>query len=81
MTPHWHRRPVKTYLKVLFSADGAPPSRINDALAALGFEPTTGRHDWEYEWAGGAIDDILEFGDRIHAALAGTKCLFQMETI
>ncbi len=73
---------MKTYLKVLFSADGAKPSAIKENLQGLGFKATTGAHDFVYEWPGSAaVEEVLGFGDRIQVALNGTGCLFEMETI
>ncbi len=73
---------MKTYLKVMFSADGAKPSAVTENLQGLGFRPTTGAHDFVYEWPGSAaVEDVLSFGDRIQVALEGTGCFFEMETI
>jgi hypothetical protein len=73
---------VKTYLSVTFSSEGAKPSAIDEALAGLGFRPTTGAHDWTYDWPSSAsVEDVLEFGDRIHAALQGMGTMWQMETV
>lgn len=72
---------MRTYLAVTFSSDGAKPSAINDALAQLGFQPMQGPHDFIYDWPGEAsVDEVLQFGDRIHAQLQGMGCLFGMET-
>lgn len=73
---------MKTYLSVIFNADGSKPSRIGEALGQLGFVPMQGAHDFVYDWPGDAtVSDVLQFGDRIHAELKGTGCLFSMETI
>lgn len=73
---------MRTYLTVTFNSDGAKPSDVNDALMGIGFRPTKGPHDWSYEWPGSAsIDEVLEFGDRIHTALEGMGVMFQMETV
>lgn len=73
---------VKTYLSVLFNADGDKPSAISEALGQLGFAPMQGAHDFVYDWPGAAtVEEVLGFGDRIHAELAGTGCLWSMETV
>ena len=76
------RRRVKTYLSVLFNADGSKPSAVSEALTQLGFQPIHGAHDFLYQWPGAAtVEEVLGFGDKIHAQLAGTGCLWSMETI
>lgn len=73
---------MRTYLKVTFNADGARPSAVRDALMGLGFQAIHGPHDFVYEWPGNAdVEEVLDFGDRIHAELAGLGCLFEMETV
>ncbi|MGB0653707.1 MAG: hypothetical protein ACPGQL_10965 [Thermoplasmatota archaeon] len=73
---------MKTYLQVLFNAEGARPSEVHERLQGLGFEATTGAHDFVYNWPNSArVQEVLDFGDQIQAALQGTGCLFEMETI
>ncbi len=73
---------MKTYLKVMFNADGAKPSTITEHLQGIGFRPTTGAHDFVYDWPGSApVEEVLSFGDTIQVALQGTGCLFEMETL
>ncbi len=73
---------MKTYLKVLFNSEGGKPSKITAALQGLGFKPTTGAHDYVYDWPGSAsVEEVLAFGDLIHQDLAGLGCMFEMETI
>lgn len=72
---------MRTYLKVMFSADGAKPSQVRDALEGMGFRPMHGAHDFVYDWPGSAdVDGVLSFGDQVHAQLQGLGCLFEMET-
>lgn len=73
---------MKTYLKVLFHSEGSKPSAVNGALASLGFTPTKGAHDFVYDWPGRAtVEEVLGFGDKIHAELSGLDCWFEMETV
>lgn len=72
---------MKTYLKVLFHAEGSKPSIVVAALGNLGFSPAKGAHDFIYEWPTNAsVDEVLAFADRIHQELSGSRCLFEMET-
>ncbi len=72
---------MKTYLKVTFNSEGAPPSDIVSRLQSLGFKPITGAYDMVYEWDNGAtVKDAIWFADKIHATLKGYSVLFQVET-
>lgn len=73
---------MKTYLKVLFGADGARPSEVHTALTGLGFQAMHGAHDYAYDWPGSAsVDEVLHFGDSVQAALEGMGCMFELETL
>ena len=73
---------MKTYLKVTFNSEGAPPSEVISRLQSLGFKPITGTYDMVYEWDDHAtVEDAIWFADKIHATLKGFSVLFQIETI
>lgn len=73
---------MKTYLKAIFNASGSKPSRVHDALAGIGFSPMQGAHDFVYDWpASASVEEVLAFGDQIHAALQETGVMFEMETV
>lgn len=73
---------MKTYLTVMFSSEGTTPSKVNDTLMSMGFQPVTGNYDYVYDWGASAnIKEIIWFGDKVHAALNGHKVLFKLETI
>ncbi len=73
---------MRTYLKVTFNSEGAPPSEVIARLQSLGFKPITGAYDMVYEWDDGAgVDEAIWFADKIHATLKGYNVLFQIETI
>ncbi len=72
---------MKTYLTVMFSSEGTTPSKVNDTLMSMGFQPITGNYDYVYDWGTKAdINEIIWFGDKVHAALKGSKVLFKLET-
>ena len=74
--------PVKTYLLVWFSSEGARPSEINQRLMSLGFEPMQGTYDFVYNWNSNfSIDKVLEFGDKVYLSLQGTGVMFKLETL
>lgn len=73
---------MKTYLKVIFTSEGAKPSEVINRLRSLGFKPTIGEQDLVYEWGDNAsTDDSIWFADKIQATLEGFKVLFQIETL
>ena len=73
---------MKTYLKVTFNSEGAPPSEVIARLQSLGFKPITGSYDMVYEWGNSAtVEDAIWFADKIHETLSGYHVLFQIETI
>jgi hypothetical protein len=74
--------PVKTYLLVWFSSEGARPSEINRRLMSLGFEPMQGSYDFVYNWNSNVgVDKVLEFGDKVYLSLQGTGVMFKLETV
>ncbi|HIH96990.1 MAG TPA: hypothetical protein HA346_03440 [Thermoplasmata archaeon] len=73
---------MKTYMKLMFSTEGAPASEIRNRLLGLGFQATRGNYDFIYEWDRDAeVDDLLWFADRIQVALKGSKAMFTIETV
>ena len=76
------RKPMKTYLKVTFSSEGAKPSEVINRLRSLGFKPVMGEQDLIYEWGNSAtIEDSIWFADKIQATLEGFRVMFQIETM
>ncbi len=74
--------PMRTYLNVTFSTEGARPSEVAARLQSLGFEPTTGNYDFVYKWDRNAkVEDALWLADRVQAALRGMSVLFETETV
>ncbi|AEH60943.1 conserved hypothetical protein [Methanosalsum zhilinae DSM 4017] len=73
---------MKTYLLVWFSSDGTRPSEVNRALMSLGFQPMQGSYDYVYDWDDNVdVNEILEFGDKVHLSLEGMGVMFKIETI
>lgn len=74
--------PMRTYLDVTFSSEGAKPSEIINRLRSLGFKPVIGEHDMVYEWgSSAAAEDAIWFADKIQATLEGFKIQFHIETV
>ena len=74
---------MKTYLKILFSSEGSTPSEIKDLLLNMGFKATKGNYDFVYEWdeESTAVDELIWFADKVHAALSNSHVFFDIETI
>ena len=73
---------MKTYLSIIFSSEGAPPSEVKNRLLELGFKAVKGSYDFVYEWNKEPdIDTLLWFADRVQVALKGMDVLFSLETI
>lgn len=73
---------MKTYLIVYYNSEGAPLTEVAERLMRMGFRPIEGPYDYEYEWnQKGALEDILEIGNQVHATLKGCKVLFKLETV
>jgi len=73
---------MKTYLTIFINSDGAPPSVVVERLTRMGFRPIAGPYDFVYEWnENGAIDDMIEVANQVHATLKGCNVFFKLETI
>lgn len=73
---------MKTYLTLFISSDGAPPSEVVERLTGMGFRPIAGPYDFVFEWnQNGAIEDMIEVANQVHATLKGCSVLFKLETI
>jgi len=74
---------MKTYLKIMFNSEGAPPSEIKNHLLNMGFEATKGNYDFVYDWKGdnASLDELVWFADKVHSALKKSKVYFTIETI
>ena len=73
---------MKTYLLIWFNSDGASPSKVNQRLMSLGFNPMQGSHDYVYDWDNNVdMDEILRFGDKVQLSLQGSGAMFKIETM
>jgi len=72
---------VITYLTLTFSSEGSKPSQIISTLESIGFKPSTGFYDFQYEWEDTAsLDDVVMLADKVSTTLKGMKTSFKMET-
>lgn len=72
---------MKTYLRMMFSTEGAKPSEVVDLLSNIGFKPTTGNYDFVYEWDNDtSVNEVVFFADKVQEVLKGMKVTFRLET-
>jgi len=72
---------VKTYLLLQLDSEGATYSQVADLLDDLGFRPQVEGYDFVYDWGRPAtVQESLEFGDRVQAALKGSRVHFRIES-
>lgn len=74
---------MKTYLTIIFNSEGASPSEVKNQLMNMGFKATKGNYDFVYEWdeESVAVEDLIWFADKVHAALKNFNVYFSIETI
>lgn len=74
---------MKTYLKILFSSEGASPSEIKNHLLNMGFKATKGNYDFVYDWGKeyADVEELVFFADKVHSTLKNDKVFFDIETI
>ena len=52
---------MRTYVRVVFSSEGAGPQDVVKVMRELGFEESLGMHDFVYKWKNkAAIDEVLK---------------------
>ena len=72
---------MKTYLLLQLDSEGATYSQVADLLDDLGFRPQVEGYDFVYDWGRPAtVQESLEFGDRVQAALKGSRVHFRIES-
>ncbi|UCH32046.1 MAG: hypothetical protein JSV05_01230 [Candidatus Bathyarchaeota archaeon] len=72
---------TKTYLRLWFSTEGASPTSVLVKLQELGFKPTSGQHDFVYDWGRPIkLDELFELGNQVHKELKRMKVLYRLET-
>ena len=72
---------MKTYLLLQLDSEGATYSQVADLLDDLGFRPQAEGYDFVYDWGRAAsVQESLEFGDRVQAALKGSRVHFRIES-
>ena len=72
---------TRTFLLLQLDSEGSPYSKVAEILEHLGFEPESEGYDFVYDWGRAAsVKETLEFADKIHVALHGSRVRFRVES-
>lgn len=72
---------TRTFLLLQLDSEGAPYSEVASVLENLGFRAETEGYDFAYDWGrAAAVNESLEFADRIQEALRGMRVKFRIES-
>ncbi|HLN52047.1 MAG: hypothetical protein ACLQD9_08560 [Thermoplasmata archaeon] len=73
---------MRTYVRMSFHSEGASPSKVLDAMRALGFEESMGLHDFVYKWKERTtIEDVIQLTTKMHERLKGLDVSYEITTI
>ena len=72
---------MKSYLVLWFNSEGKKSSEITKRLMAMGFRPTQGNFDYEYNWRRNpAIEEVFSLSDKVQESLHGCNVYFKVES-
>ena len=73
---------MKTYVRVIFSSEGAGPQDVVKVMRELGFEESLGMHDFVYKWKNRAnLDEVLNMVTEMHRRMKGLQVNYEVTTI
>ncbi len=73
---------MRTYVRMTFHSEGADPTKVVEAMRALGFEESMGMHDFVYRWKDkAAMADVIELVTKMHERLKGLDVSYEITTI
>jgi len=73
---------MRTYVRMIFSTEGASPEDIVPIMHELGFEEAFGMHDFQYKWKKQAgMEDVLKLISKMHKSLKGTHIRYEVTTV
>jgi hypothetical protein len=64
---------MKTHVSIIVSSEGGLMSEVAEIFKELGFKPTLGMHDFEYEWKETSVttEKVIELIDKVQTKLKG----------
>jgi UDP-N-acetylmuramyl pentapeptide synthase len=73
---------MRTYVRMIFSSEGASPQTVLGAMHELGFEESMGMHDFVYRWKDKAsFDEVIGLVGRMHDRMKGLHVNYEITTI
>ncbi|MFX1254008.1 MAG: hypothetical protein ACFFCZ_20515 [Promethearchaeota archaeon] len=71
----------KTYLLIWHSSEGDNPYVVMEKVSKLGFVPTIGHYDLEFDH-GKKVDlhEVMALAVKVHETLKGSNVLYKIET-
>jgi hypothetical protein len=73
---------MRTYVRMIFSTEGAGPRAVAKIMEGLGFEPALGTHDFVYKWKKKTeLEEVLDLIEKMHAAMKGMDLRYEVTTV
>ena len=73
---------MRTYVRMIFSSEGADPQAGLKVMREIGFEESMGMHDFVYKWKEKAsLDEVIRLTTEMHQKMKGLKVSYEITTI
>ncbi|MCI4351322.1 MAG: hypothetical protein L3K15_07405 [Thermoplasmata archaeon] len=73
---------MRTYVRMIFSSEGADPQSVLKVMREIGFEESMGMHDFVYKWKEKAsLDEVIRLTTEMHQKMKGLKVSYEITTI
>jgi hypothetical protein len=73
---------MRTYVRMIFSSEGADPQAVLKVMREIGFEESMGMHDFVYKWKEKAsLDEVIRLTSEMHQKMKGLKVSYEITTI
>jgi hypothetical protein len=73
---------MRTYVRMIFSSEGADPQSVLKVMREIGFEESMGMHDFVYKWKEKAsLDEVIRLTTEIHQKMKGLRVSYEITTI
>ncbi|HZY70771.1 MAG TPA: hypothetical protein VFF67_07340 [Thermoplasmata archaeon] len=73
---------MRTYVRMIFSSEGADPNSVLRVMRDIGFEESMGMHDFVYKWKEKAsLDEVIRLIGDMHQRMKGLKVSYEITTI
>lgn len=73
---------MRTYVRMIFSSEGADPNSVLRVMREIGFEESMGMHDFVYKWKEKAsLDEVIRLIGDMHQRMKGLKVSYEITTI